>query len=43
MRGWLAGCQVDVDYGSPQGLCKELTPNVFTREYTKSTWVHWFT
>ena len=29
--------EVDVDYGSPTGLCKESAPNVFTREYTKAT------
>ena len=29
--------EVDVDYGSPLGLCKETAPNVFTREYTHAT------
>ena len=32
--------EVDVDYGTPLGLCKESKPGVFTREYTKSTATH---
>jgi hypothetical protein len=26
--------QLDVDYGTPVGLCREDTPGVFSREYT---------
>jgi hypothetical protein len=29
--------EVDVDYGSPLGLCKESAPSVFSREYTRAT------
>eukprot|EP00038_Savillea_parva_P031914 m.91837 g.91837 ORF g.91837 m.91837 type:complete len:426 (+) comp9929_c0_seq1:268-1545(+) len=28
---------LDIDYGTPQGLCKETSANTFTREWTKST------
>ena len=27
--------EVDVDYGTPLGLCKESKPGVFTREYVQ--------
>lgn len=30
----------DYDYGTPTGLCKESTPGVFTREWTKATAQH---
>lgn len=29
--------ELDVDYGTPLGLCKETETGVFTREFTKST------
>ena len=30
----------DVDYGTPLGVCKQSTPGVFTREWTKATVEH---
>jgi hypothetical protein len=34
--------EFDVDYGTPQGLCAEVTgkPGVFEREWTKATARH---
>jgi hypothetical protein len=34
---WRRPAAVDVDYGTPTGLCIEIRPGVFQREWTKST------